>query len=103
VGNPPSVRLAMKRISALSAAPGAVAVQTDFPAVNLKLGECQVLRAERTMPSMQRTDDQDGLRSQPRLYHLHDDRHGPFAQDPVILLVTTMPLHSHRMFKSTVR
>ncbi len=102
MGNPPSVQLAMKRITALSAAPGAVAVQTDFPAVNLKLGECQVLRAERTMPSMQRTGDQNGLRSQPRLYHLHDDRHGPFAQDPVILLVTTMPLHSHRMFKSTV-
>ena len=57
MGNPPSVRLDMKRITALSAARGTVAVQTDFPAVNLKLGVCQVLRAERTMPSMQRTDD----------------------------------------------
>ena len=56
VGNPPSVRLAMKRITALSAAPGTVSVQ-PWASLNLKLGVCQVLRAERTMPSMQRADD----------------------------------------------
>ena len=56
MGNPPSVRLAMKQITALSAAPGTVSVQTDLADVNLKLGVCQVLRNEWTVSSMQRTD-----------------------------------------------
>ena len=41
MGNPPSVRLAMKRITALSAARGTVAVQTELSSVNMKLGVCR--------------------------------------------------------------